>query len=147
MEVAKLAAPPNLEVRFVSCNESAIKRWLSSELEETMFSLTHELFMTKHHTVTNHSISIGGRSLILDKNLYFQKHPFLIDLYWWAEFNFRQEPVFSEASVFKLSPSAYSNLCKKEQAGLRSLWQATYWLTTFKDNTFQVKCSIFESLV
>ena len=52
MEVAKLAAPPNLEVRFVSCNESAIKRWLSSELEETAFSLTHELFMSKHHTVT-----------------------------------------------------------------------------------------------
>ena len=52
MEVAKLAAPPSLEVRFVSCNESAIKRWLSSELEETVFSLTHELFMTKHHTVT-----------------------------------------------------------------------------------------------
>ena len=52
MEVAKLAALPNLEVRFVSCNESAIKRWLSSELEETVFSLTHELFMTKHHTVT-----------------------------------------------------------------------------------------------
>ena len=52
MEVAKLAAPPNLEVRFVSCNKSAIKRWLSSELEETVFSLTHELFMTKHHTVT-----------------------------------------------------------------------------------------------
>ena len=52
MEVAKLAAPPNLEVRFVSCNESAIKRWLSSELEEIVFSLTHELFMTKHHTVT-----------------------------------------------------------------------------------------------
>ena len=52
MEVAKLAAPPNLEVRFVSCNESAIKRWLSSELEETVFPLTHELFMTKHHTVT-----------------------------------------------------------------------------------------------
>ena len=52
MEVAKLAAPPNLEVRFVSCNESAIKRWLISELEETVFSLTHELFMTKHHTVT-----------------------------------------------------------------------------------------------
>ena len=52
MEVAKLAAPPNLEVRFISCNESAIKRWLSSELEETVFSLTHELFMTKHHTVT-----------------------------------------------------------------------------------------------
>ena len=52
MEVAKLAAPPNLEVRFVSCNESAIKRWLSYELEETVFSLTHELFMSKHHTVT-----------------------------------------------------------------------------------------------
>ena len=52
MEVAKLAAAPNLEVRFVSCNESAIKRWLSSELEETVFSLTHELFMTKHHAVT-----------------------------------------------------------------------------------------------
>ena len=48
MEVAKLSAPPNLEVRSVSCNESAIKRWLSSELEETVFSLTHELFMTKH---------------------------------------------------------------------------------------------------
>ena len=52
MEVAKLSAPPNLEIRLVSCNESAIKRWLSSELEETVFSLTHELFMTKHHTVT-----------------------------------------------------------------------------------------------
>ena len=52
MEVAKLSTPLNLEVRFVSCNESAIKRWLSSELEETVFSLTHELFMTKHHTVT-----------------------------------------------------------------------------------------------
>ena len=52
MGVAKLAAPPNLEVRFVSCNESAIKRWLSSELEETVFSLTHELFMSQHHTVT-----------------------------------------------------------------------------------------------
>ena len=52
MEVAKLAAPPNLEVRFVSCNESAIKRWLSSELEETVFSLTHELFMSKHHKVS-----------------------------------------------------------------------------------------------
>ena len=52
MEVAKLSALPNLKVRFVSCNESAIKRWLSSELEETVFSLTHELFMTKHHTVT-----------------------------------------------------------------------------------------------
>ena len=52
MEVANLSALPNLEVRVVSCNESAIKRWLSSELEETVFSLTHELFMTKHHTVT-----------------------------------------------------------------------------------------------
>ena len=31
----KLSAPPNLEVRSVSCNESAIKRW-SSELEETL---------------------------------------------------------------------------------------------------------------
>ena len=41
MKVAKLSAPPKLEVRFVSCNES-----------ETVFSLTHELFMTKHHTVT-----------------------------------------------------------------------------------------------
>ena len=51
MEVAKLAARPNLEVRFVSC-ESAIKRWLSSELEEAVFPLTHELFMSKHHTVT-----------------------------------------------------------------------------------------------
>ena len=49
MEVAKLSAPPNLEVRSVSCNESAIKRWLSSELEETVFSLTHELFITKHY--------------------------------------------------------------------------------------------------
>ena len=52
MEVAKLSGLPNFEVRFVSCNESAIKRWLSSELEEIVFSLTHELFMTKHHTVT-----------------------------------------------------------------------------------------------
>ena len=48
MEVAKLSAPPNLQVRSVSCNESALKRWLSSELEETVISLTHELFMTKH---------------------------------------------------------------------------------------------------
>ena len=48
MEVAKLSAPPNLEVRYVSCNESAKKRCLSSELEETVFSLTHELFMTQH---------------------------------------------------------------------------------------------------
>ena len=52
MEVAKLSGLPNFEVRFVSCNESATKRWLSSELEEIVFSLTHELFMTKHHTVT-----------------------------------------------------------------------------------------------
>ena len=52
MEVAKLSAPPNLEVRFVNCYESAIKRWLSSELEETLFSIAHELFMTKHYTVT-----------------------------------------------------------------------------------------------
>ena len=52
MEVAKLSAPPNLEVRSVSCNQSAIKRWLSSELEETVFSLTNELFMTKHWTRT-----------------------------------------------------------------------------------------------
>ena len=59
MEVAKLAAPPNLEVRFVSCNESAIKRWLSSELEETVFSLTHELFMSQHHTVTLTNTSTG----------------------------------------------------------------------------------------
>ena len=52
MEVAKFSGLPNFEVRFVSCNESAIKRWLSSELEEIVFSLTHELFMTKHHTIT-----------------------------------------------------------------------------------------------
>ena len=32
MEVAKHSAPPNLEVIYVSCNESAK---LSSELEET----------------------------------------------------------------------------------------------------------------
>ena len=44
MEVAKLSAPPNLEVRSVSCSESVIKRWLSSELEETVFSLAHEFF-------------------------------------------------------------------------------------------------------
>ena len=48
MEVANLYAPPNLEVRYVSCNESAKKRCLSSEQEETVFSLTHELFMTQH---------------------------------------------------------------------------------------------------
>ena len=52
MEVAKLSAPPNLEVRYVSCNESAKKRCLSSEQEETVFSLTHELFMTEHSTRT-----------------------------------------------------------------------------------------------
>ena len=52
MEVAKLSAPPNLEVRYVSCNESAKKRCLSSELEETVFSLTHELFMTQHRPET-----------------------------------------------------------------------------------------------
>ena len=62
MEVAKLAAPPKLEVRFVSCNESAIKRWLSSELEETVFSLTNELFMTKHHTVTLSTILTALRN-------------------------------------------------------------------------------------
>ena len=56
MEVAKLSAPPNLEVRSVSCNESAIKRWLSSELEETVFSLAHELFMSEHYTLTLMSI-------------------------------------------------------------------------------------------
>ena len=49
MEVAKPSAPPDLEVRFSSCNKSAIKRWLSLELEETVVSLTHELFMTKHY--------------------------------------------------------------------------------------------------
>ena len=48
MEVAKLSAAPNFEVRFDGCNESAIKWWLSSELEETVLSLTHKLFMTKH---------------------------------------------------------------------------------------------------
>ena len=46
MEVAKLSAPPNPEVRYVSCNESARNRCLSSELEKTVFSLTRELFMT-----------------------------------------------------------------------------------------------------
>ena len=39
-----LSAPPNLEVRSVSCNESAIKRRLITELGGTVFSLTHELF-------------------------------------------------------------------------------------------------------
>ena len=34
MEVAKPSAPPDLAVRFGSCNKSAIKRWLSLELEE-----------------------------------------------------------------------------------------------------------------
>ena len=48
MEVAKLSAPPNLEVRY---DESAIKRCLSSEPEEAVFSLTHELFMTQHTKV------------------------------------------------------------------------------------------------
>ena len=52
MEVAKL---PNLEVRLISCNESAIKMWLSSELEETVISLTHELFMTTPLDYANHS--------------------------------------------------------------------------------------------
>ena len=65
MEVAKLAAPPNLEVTFVSCNESAIKRWLSSELEETVFSLTHELFMTKHHIIT--PIKGAGLSIFMEQ--------------------------------------------------------------------------------
>ena len=46
MEVAKLSSPPNHEVRYVSCNESAKRRSLNSELEETVVSLTHELFMT-----------------------------------------------------------------------------------------------------
>ena len=72
MEVAKLAAPPNLEVRFVSCNESAIKRWLNSELEETVFSLTHELFMTKHHTVTlsaSKEVALHKRSIGLGDGL------------------------------------------------------------------------------
>ena len=63
MEVAKLSALPNLKVRFVSCNESAIKRWLSSELEETVFSLTYELFMTKHHTVTLSKVNFYRLSL------------------------------------------------------------------------------------
>ena len=47
-EVAKLSAPPNLEVRYVSCNESAKKMCLSSDQEETVFSLIHVLFMTQH---------------------------------------------------------------------------------------------------
>ena len=73
MEVAKLAAPPNLEVRLVSCNESAIKRWLSSELEETVFSLSHELFMSKHHTVT---LSYAARASYYGKKYFFcQKIP------------------------------------------------------------------------
>ena len=49
MEVAKPSAPPDLEVRFDSSYTSAIKKWLSSELEEMVFSLTRELFMTKHY--------------------------------------------------------------------------------------------------
>ena len=67
MEVAKLSAPPNLQVRSVSCNESAIKRWLSSELEETVFSLTHELFMTQHHTVTLIGVVVFCYSLRQEK--------------------------------------------------------------------------------
>ena len=67
MEVAKLSGLPNFEVRFVSCNESAIKRWLSSELEEIVFSLTHELFMTKHHTVT---LRIGTKETASLHNIY-----------------------------------------------------------------------------
>ena len=43
MEVAKLSAPPNHQVRSVSCNESAIKRWLSAELEETDQTLDRNL--------------------------------------------------------------------------------------------------------
>ena len=59
MEVAKLSAPPNLQVRSVSCNESATKRWLSSELEETVFSLTHELFMTNPCIVSLSQTGVG----------------------------------------------------------------------------------------
>ena len=73
MEVAKLAAPPNLEVRFVSCNESAIKRWLSSELEETVFSLTHELFMSKHHTVTLRYVVFLGCGHMVTKKLHTKR--------------------------------------------------------------------------
>ena len=71
MEVAKLSALPNLKVRSVSCNESAIKRWLSSELEETVFPLTHELFMTKHHTVTLRSLTTSNQ-LQLAHTLYIK---------------------------------------------------------------------------
>ena len=78
MEVAKLAAPPNLEVRFVSCNESAIKRWLSSELEETVFSLTHELFMSKHHTVTLMSTQAQTTQGARPRNLHFVVSKFLL---------------------------------------------------------------------
>ena len=77
MEVAKLAAPPNLEVRFVSCNESAIKRWLSSELEETVFSLTHELFMAKHHTVTlrcGRALKYNKKTAVYDATMIMIKH-------------------------------------------------------------------------
>ena len=77
MEVAKLVAPPNLEVRFVSCNESAIKRWLSSELEETVFSLTHELFMSKHHTVTLTHELFQNPALIL-RIYYIKKLTFVL---------------------------------------------------------------------
>ena len=80
MEVAKLAAPPKLEVKFVSCNESAIKRWLSSELEETVFSLTHELFMTKHHTVTLSRPESGSLASLANKQYLCTNWFFMIFL-------------------------------------------------------------------
>ena len=43
MEVAKLSALPNHQVGSVSCNESAIKKWLSAELEETDQTLDRNL--------------------------------------------------------------------------------------------------------
>ena len=58
MEVAKLSAPPNLEVRSVSCNESAIRRWLSSELEDTVFSLTHELSISTTENRSESSLQL-----------------------------------------------------------------------------------------
>ena len=64
-----LAAPPNLEVRSVGCNESAIKRWLSSELIETVFSLTHELFMTKHQNLIGVNKSKGQEESQEEKKL------------------------------------------------------------------------------
>ena len=63
MEVVKLSAPPNLEVRFVSCSESAIKRCLSSEPGETVLSLTQELFralFTRHHQANFRKRSFGN---------------------------------------------------------------------------------------